>query len=78
MGPRERTDCLSGKSGTVPKTFDLVLVGRSPWTAADALVGPPKSRVAAGPGGSGADEGVRPTNQYQRQPLREVKSILTA
>src|SRR5260370_42409688 len=35
----------------------LEIVGRSPWTAADALVGLLKSRTR----GSGADEGVRPT-----------------
>jgi len=37
-------------------------VGRSPWTAADALVGLRLSALAEpDQGGSGADEGVRPT-----------------
>ena len=38
-------------------------VGRTPWSAADALVGPQNSRTR----GSGADGGVRPT--FTGQPL---------
>jgi hypothetical protein len=38
-------------------------VGRSPWTAADALVGPHRSTEEPDQG-SGADEGVRPTAIY--------------
>jgi hypothetical protein len=38
-----------------------VRVGRSPWTAADALVGFIWSRIKSRTRGSGADGGVRPT-----------------
>jgi hypothetical protein len=37
-----------------------VLVGRAPWPAADPLVGLPERRKSR-TRGSGADEGVRPT-----------------
>jgi hypothetical protein len=36
-------------------------VGRSPWTAADALVGPRLSALVEPDQGSGAGEGARPT-----------------
>ena len=46
------------------------MVGRTPWSAADALVGPPQwrkrliRRAKSGTRASRADQGVRPTAPY--------------
>jgi hypothetical protein len=52
----------------------ISLVGRSPWTAADALVGPLFNALEEPDQGSGAGGGARPTFYFGGGSPRETKS----